>query len=34
MKYKLDATKGNAIVKAADDVINGSLMDNFPLVIW
>ncbi len=34
MKYKLDSTKGNAIVKAADEVISGKLKDNFPLVIW
>jgi len=35
MKFKLlDQTIGNAIVAAADEVIDGSLMDNFPLVVW
>jgi fumarate hydratase class II len=34
MKYKLDSKKGNAIVKAADEVISGKLKDNFPLVVW
>ncbi len=31
---KLDAEKGNAIVTAATDVIDGVLDDNFPLVVW
>ncbi len=31
---KLDADKGNAIVTAAGDVIEGKLDDNFPLVVW
>ncbi len=31
---KLDATLGDAIVTAADDVIDGKLDDNFPLVVW
>ncbi|WP_456388863.1 class II fumarate hydratase [Profundibacter sp.] len=31
---KLDAEKGNAIVTAAGDVIDGKLDDNFPLVVW
>ena len=30
----IDSTVGNAIATAADDVIGGSLTDNFPLVVW
>ena len=30
----LDNEKGNLIVKAADEVIDGKLADHFPLVIW
>lgn len=31
---KLDEKLGNAIVKAADEVIEGKLDDHFPLVVW
>ena len=31
---KLDARRAEAIVKAADEVIAGSLDDHFPLVVW
>ena len=31
---KLDATVGNAIVAAANEVIEGKLNDHFPLVVW
>jgi len=31
---KLDAERGEAIVKAAGEVIDGKLDDNFPLVVW
>ena len=31
---KLDTERGNAIVKAAGEVIEGKLDDNFPLVVW
>ena len=31
---RLDDKKCDAISKAADDVINGKLDDNFPLVVW
>ncbi len=31
---ELDATIGNAIVRAADEIIDGSLIDQFPLVVW
>ena len=31
---KLDKTVGNAIVKAAQEVIDGKLDDHFPLVVW
>jgi fumarate hydratase class II len=34
MTYGLDARVGDAIVKAADEVIEGKLLDHFPLVIW
>ena len=30
----LDKTLGEAIVKAAGEVIDGTLMDHFPLVVW
>ena len=30
----LDSKRGNAIVQAAEEVINGHLDDNFPLVVW
>ena len=31
---KLDEEKKDAICKAADDVIDGKLMEHFPLVVW
>ena len=31
---KLDASIGEAIVRAADEVIDGKLNDHFPLVVW
>lgn len=31
---RLDKTIGDAIVKAADEVIDGKLDDHFPLVVW
>ncbi|WGM48271.1 Fumarate hydratase class II [Brevundimonas sp. NIBR10] len=31
---RLDPTIGNAIVRAADEVIEGKLDDHFPLVVW
>lgn len=31
---ELDKTVGEAIVKAADEVISGDLNDHFPLVVW
>ncbi|TNE33086.1 MAG: class II fumarate hydratase, partial [Alphaproteobacteria bacterium] len=31
---ELDKTVGDAIVKAADEVISGELNDHFPLVVW
>ncbi|KAG0056828.1 fumarase fum1, partial [Linnemannia elongata] len=34
MTYGLDAKVGDAIVKAADEVIEGKLLDHFPLVVW
>lgn len=34
IEYKLDPKIGEAIVKAADEVIAGKLDDNFPLVVW
>lgn len=35
MKYKqLDKQIGEAIVKAADEVIQQKLNDHFPLVVW
>lgn len=30
----MDKELGDAIIKAADEVINGSLADQFPLVVW
>ncbi|KAJ1976092.1 hypothetical protein H4R35_002850 [Dimargaris xerosporica] len=34
MSYGLDKTVGEAIVKAADEVVEGKLMDHFPLVVY
>jgi len=34
MTYGLDPKIGDAIQKAADEVIDGTLIDNFPLVVW
>ncbi|KAI8897369.1 fumarate hydratase [Globomyces pollinis-pini] len=34
METGLDKTVGQAIVKAADEVIDGKLDDHFPLVVW
>jgi len=34
MTYGLDPTIGQAIVQAANEVIEGKLLDHFPLVIW
>ncbi|WP_299844013.1 class II fumarate hydratase [uncultured Roseovarius sp.] len=31
---KLDAERGDAIVQAAGEVVDGKLDDNFPLVVW
>src|SRR5689334_17297913 len=31
---ELDASVGNAIVAAAEEVIDGTLADHFPLVVW
>ena len=31
---KLDETTGNAIIQAANEVIDGRLNDHFPLVVW
>ncbi|WP_227269587.1 class II fumarate hydratase [Roseobacter weihaiensis] len=31
---KLDATRGDAIVQAASEVVAGKFDDNFPLVVW
>ncbi|MDW3221339.1 MAG: class II fumarate hydratase [Paracoccaceae bacterium] len=31
---KLDAERGNAIVQAAGEVVEGKFDDNFPLVVW
>ncbi|WP_299827855.1 class II fumarate hydratase [uncultured Roseobacter sp.] len=31
---KLDADRGNAIVQAAGEVVEGKFDDNFPLVVW
>ncbi|CEP15950.1 hypothetical protein [Parasitella parasitica] len=34
MTYGMDPKVGDAIQKAADEVIDGSLIDHFPLVVW
>ncbi|RUS34910.1 LOW QUALITY PROTEIN: fumarate hydratase [Jimgerdemannia flammicorona] len=34
MTYGLDPTIGNAILQASDEVIQGKLLDHFPLVVW
>ena len=34
MKTGLDEKIGNAIIKASDEIIQGKLNDNFPLVVW
>ncbi|KAI9302898.1 fumarate hydratase precursor rhizopus oryzae [Cunninghamella echinulata] len=34
MTYGLDPKVGNAIQQAADEVIDGTLLDHFPLVVW
>ncbi|KAI8867521.1 fumarate hydratase [Ramicandelaber brevisporus] len=34
MTYGLDKTVGEAIVKAADEVVAGKLSEHFPLVVW
>jgi len=34
LNYGLDAKKADAIIKAADEVIEGKLNDHFPLVVW
>ncbi|CAM0141646.1 hypothetical protein VKS41_000753 [Umbelopsis sp. WA50703] len=34
MSYGLDQTIGNAIIQAAEEVIEGKLMDHFPLVVF
>ncbi|ORX86708.1 fumarate hydratase [Basidiobolus meristosporus CBS 931.73] len=34
MSYGLDPKIGNAIIQAADEVIEGKLLDHFPLVVW
>ncbi|KAI8062406.1 fumarate hydratase precursor rhizopus oryzae [Gongronella butleri] len=34
MTYGLDPKVGKAIQQAADEVIDGTLMDHFPLVVW
>ncbi|CAO3685422.1 unnamed protein product [Umbelopsis ramanniana] len=34
MTYGLDEKVGNAIIKAADEVIEGKLLDHFPLVVF
>mmetsp|Transcript_6779 Transcript_6779/g.8879 ORF Transcript_6779/g.8879 Transcript_6779/m.8879 type:complete len:177 (-) Transcript_6779:854-1384(-) len=34
LNYGLDAKIANAIVSAADEVIDGKLNDHFPLVVW
>lgn len=34
MKYKLDKEIGQAILRACDEVIEGKLDDQFPLVTW
>ncbi|KAI8889026.1 fumarate hydratase precursor rhizopus oryzae [Backusella circina FSU 941] len=34
MTYGLDSTVGDAIQRASDEVIDGSLIEHFPLVVW
>ena len=34
LNYGLDEATSNAIVTAADEVIEGKLDDHFPLVVW
>jgi fumarate hydratase class II len=34
MEYGLDEKIGDAIIKAADEIIKGQLNDHFPLSIW
>ncbi|KAG9288198.1 hypothetical protein G9A89_020504 [Geosiphon pyriformis] len=34
MKYGLDSKIGNAIIQAANEVIEEKLLDHFPLVVW
>ncbi len=34
MEFALDKKIGGAIISAADEVIQGKLNDNFPLVVW
>ncbi|CAG8694581.1 18670_t:CDS:10, partial [Gigaspora rosea] len=34
MSYGLDPKIGKAIIQAADEVIEGKLLDHFPLVVW
>lgn len=31
---KLDKKIGDAIIEACNDIINGRLLENFPLVVW
>jgi len=30
----LDSRRGNAILRAAEEIIDGTLADEFPLVVW
>lgn len=34
LAFGLDEKKADAIMKAADEVIQGKLDDHFPLVVW
>lgn len=34
MSNKLEKKIGEAIIKASDDIIQGKLLENFPLVVW
>lgn len=34
LAFGLDENKADAIMKAADEVIQGKLDDHFPLVVW
>lgn len=34
IKYGLDPKVADAIIKASDEVIEGKLNDQFPLVVW